>query len=716
MVKSHAFSQGSPRPLGASLTQTGVNFAIFSRHATAMKLCLFRDPEDGKAFAEFPLAPRTHRSGDIWHIHIEGLGVGSLYGWRADGPFLPEKGYRFNSHKLLLDPYAKAVTGNFRWDVEKAQAYDPEDVYRDLSYSILDNAAYMPKCIVIDDYFDWEGDRPLNLPLRHCVLYEAHLRSLTSHPSSGVKNPGTYQGIIESIPYLKKLGITSLELLPIQEFDEFENRNINPQTGERLTQYWGYSTLGFFAPKGSYSASGAMGQQVAEFKTMVKALHRAGIEVILDVVFNHSAEGNEKGPTISFRGLDNTIYYMLDENPRYYKNFSGCGNTFNCNHPVVRSFIMDCLHYWVVDMHVDGFRFDLGSILGRDQRGNLLENPPVIEQIAEDPILRQTKIIAEAWDAGGAYQVGSFPGGRWAEWNDRYRDDLRKFWRGDSHMTAALATRLTGSSDLYLRDGRKPFHSINYITSHDGFTLNDLVSYSRKHNEANGEYNRDGQDDNLSRNYGHEGPADDPEILATRERQTKNFMASLILSIGTPMLLAGDEFLRSQGGNNNAYCQNNETSWMDYGLAKKNSEFLDFTRRLIAFRKEHPALRRPEFFTGKDANYNALPDIAWFGPDGNPPDWEDAPGLLAARLDGSLADIMADRDDNDFFFAYNATSEDIEFKIGSPRENKYWYLVLDTSQDLPDAFQPFEDRRPIEPQTRIIVEHSSMIMLVSRAG
>ena len=387
--------------------------------------------------------------------------------------------------------------------------------------------------------------------------------TFTAGKGAGVSAPGTYQGLIEKIPYLKELGVTSLELLPIQEFDEFENSRVSPSTGKPLAQYWCYSTLAFFAPKGLYSSSGAMGQQVTEFKTMVRELHAAGIEVILDVVFNHTGEGNELGPTVSFRGLDNTIWYMLDEDPRRYKNYSGCGNTLNCNHPVVRSFILDCLHYWVVDMHVDGFRFDLGSILGRDQKGHLLENPPVIEQIAEDPVLRQTKIIAEAWDAGGAYQVGGFPGGRWAEWNDRYRDDIRRFWRGDEKTVGALATRLTGSSDLYLRDGRKPFHSINYITSHDGFTLCDLVSYNGKHNQANGENNNDGHNSNYSFNHGKEGPSHNPAIEVLRARQARNLLASLLLSIGTPMILGGDEFGRTQKGNNNAYCQNNEISWFD---------------------------------------------------------------------------------------------------------------------------------------------------------
>jgi isoamylase len=458
--------------LGAYIEARGVNFAVFSRDAESMTLCLFERSSDGDASFEYRLDPRLNRTGDIWHVLVVGLEAGAFYLWRADGPYLPAKGHRFNRHKALIDPYAKAITGDFTWELGKALGYDPASVDQDLSFSAEDDAGTMPKCVVVADDFDWRGDRPLNYPLRHCVIYETHVKGLTMHPSAEVAHPGSFLGVAEAIPYLKDLGVTSLELLPVQEFDYLENERVDPVGGERLRNYWGYSTIAFFAPKGSYSSSGSVGEQVSEFKEMVRRLHEAGIEVILDIVFNHSAEGGELGPTLSFRGLDNRIYYILDEDKRRYKNYSGCGNTLNCNHPVVRTLIRDCLRYWVVEMHVDGFRFDLGSILGRDQSGRLLENPPVIEGIAEDPILRHTKIIAEAWDAGGAYQVGWFPGGRWAEWNDRYRDDVRRFWRGDHGSARSLATRITGSSDLYLRDGRKPFHSINFITAHDGFTLN----------------------------------------------------------------------------------------------------------------------------------------------------------------------------------------------------------------------------------------------------
>ncbi len=706
---------GAPLPLGARIVAEGVNFAVFSRHAEAMILSIYATPQDGEPVLEYRLDPRLNRTGDIWHVLVQGLKAGALYLWRADGPYLPRQGHRFNVHKALLDPYARALTGNFVWSLEAARAYDPESPELDLSFSGKDDAALMPKCVVVSDEFDWRGDRPLNYPLRHCVIYETHVRGLSLHPSSRVAHPGSFRGVVESIPYLKDLGVTSLELLPVQEFDEFENPRRNPRTGERLANYWGYSTLAFFAPKGGYASAGSEGQQVGEFKYMVRELHAAGIEVILDIVFNHSAEGNELGPTLSFRGLDNKVYYMLEEDARRYQNFSGCGNTLNCNHPVLRSFIMDCLHYWVSEMHVDGFRFDLGSILGRDQKGRLLENPPVIEQIAEDPLLRHTKIIAEAWDAGGAYQVGWFPGGRWAEWNDRYRDDVRRFWRGDERAVQGFATRLSGSSDLYLRDGRKPFHSINYVTSHDGFTLNDLVSYNGKHNEENGEGNRDGHDSNFSFNYGYEGPCPNAEIEAVRNRQAKNFLATLLLSIGTPMLLGGDEFRRTQRGNNNAFCQNNETSWLDFGLAETHAGLRRFARGLVAFRLRHPAFRRPEFFTGKDADYNAMPDISWFDEHGRHPDWARQERRIAYRLDGSKADTLNDRDDNDFYVVCNASAEACLWRLCPAPMGRRWHLAVDTARNPPaDLAEPGEEEILV-PQEEYLVQGRSFVLLMAKA-
>ncbi|MDR1617946.1 MAG: glycogen debranching protein GlgX, partial [Treponema sp.] len=625
---------GKALPLGASLTGGGVNFSLFSRNATAVTLLLFENTGPDSPCQELRLEKRLHKTGDMWHCHIPGLGAGALYLYRVDGPYMPERGLRFNYHKAILDPYAKALTDLSGWDIKGCMSFDPEDPGGDLSFSYRDNLFTQPRCIVIDDAFDWQHDAPLNYPLRFSVLYETHVKGLTKNPNSAAAHPGTYLGVIEKIPYLKELGITSLEFLPIQEFNENELPRINPATGKPLCNYWGYSTVAFFAPKGSYAADRSPGAQVREFKEMVRELHKAGIEVILDIVFNHTAEGNERGPTFSFRGIDNAIYYILNSNRRYYQNYSGCGNTVNCNHPVVRSFIMDCLHYWVVEMHVDGFRFDLGSILGRDQNGNLMENPPTLERIAEDPILSNTKIIAEAWDAGGAYQVGWFPGGRWAEWNDRYRDDVRRYWRGDPHETRHLATRLAGSSDLYLRDGRKPFHSINFVTSHDGFTMRDLVAYNGKHNGQNGEDNRDGGNANNSYNYGVEGPTDDPVLEDIRERQIKNFFTTLMVSLGTPMILGGDEIARTQRGNNNAYCQDNETSWYDWGGTERNRGLLRFVREIIAFRLRHHAFQRPEFYTGRDGNYNAIPDIAWYDEMGRTPNWEKLGPCLALRMDG----------------------------------------------------------------------------------
>jgi isoamylase len=710
-------SPGKPLPMGAILVPGGVQFSVFSRHATEVQLLLYAQPQDADPMAEIRLSPRENRTGDIWHVQVSGIGAGTYYLYRAFGPYEPEEGHRFNPHKLLLDPYAKAVTGSFTWNLADARGFDPGSPNGDLSFSTAPDAAGMPKCIVVDDSFDWQGDRPLNRPLRFSVIYETHVRSLTRHPSSarlGVAHPGTFRGVMEMIPYLKELGVSALELLPVQEFDELEIQRRNPLTGEPLQNYWGYSTLSFFAPKGRYSSSGALGEQVTEFKEMVRELHRAEIEVILDIVFNHTSEGDETGPTLCFRGWDNSLFYILEEDKRHYKNYSGCGNTLNCNHPIVRSLIIDCLRYWVMEMHVDGFRFDLGSVLGRDAQGRLLENPPVVERIAEDPVLRQTKIIAEAWDAAGAYQVGSFPGGRWAEWNDRFRDDVRAFWRGDPDTGSRLATRVAGSSDLYLRDGRKPFHSINFVTSHDGFTLNDLVSYSRKDNEANGEGNRDGNDHNLSASYGVEGPTDDPTIEGIRSRQVKNFLATLFLSLGTPMLLGGDELRRTQGGNNNAYCQNNEISWYDWSFLERNGGIHRFCREIIAFRKRHPAFLRPDFYSGTDRGHDSIPDISWFDRRGRPRDWNNRERTLAYRLDGSKTEIDADRDDNDFYLMYNAESRPRWFILCPAPGGKSWYRVIDTARAAPEDILEAAAEQPLAEAGRCLVQGRSLVVLLSR--
>ena len=508
--------------------------------------------------------------------------------------------------------------------------------------------------------------------MRDTIIYETHVRGFTKHPSAQTSHPGTYQGLIEKIPYLQELGITAVELLPVQEFGETLLGKCSVVSGQELTNYWGYSNIGFFAPSGRYACSAVSVEHLEEFRAMVAALHMAGIEVILDVVFNHTSEGNERGATLCFRGIDNSIYYLLDDGA--YLNYSGCGNTVNCNHPVVRSFIIECLHYWVAVMHVDGFRFDLASILGRDPSGNVRGDAPLIERIAEDPVLRDVKLIAEAWDAGGAYQVGSFGGARWAEWNGKYRDGVRQYWRGDPHTRGMLACRLTGSADLYQWADRNPEHSINFITAHDGFTLRDLVSYEQKHNEANGENSRDGSNDNISRNWGVEGETDDPEINALRMRMQKNFLGTLFLSLGVPMLLCGDEFGRTQKGNNNAYCQDNEISWVDWTLLEKNRELFRFTQGVIAFRKEQSVLRRNQFFRGKlKGARHETADILWRSPDGEEVDW-DAP-------DNALACYIQPRENDDvgLYMMFNSTESDVEFRIPSGQ----WFLRIDTGASAP---------------------------------
>ncbi len=551
--------RGVPLPLGVTVRRHGVNFSVFSRYATSCTLVLFK-PEARDPYVEIPLDPLANRTGQVWHVFVEGLDAGLQYGYRFDMQPNPDpRFHRFDPSKVLLDPYGLALSNGGSWGEFKPG----KRPYRN--------------SLVIESYFDWEHDRPLNIPLADSIIYELHVRSFTQGPTSGVTHPGTFPGLIEKIPYLKKLGVTAVELLPVNEFEESDTDRANPFTGQPLLNLWGYQSTAFFAPNAAYSSNPDGGEQVREFKEMVRAFHKAGIEVILDIVFNHTAEGDEHGPMWSFRGIDNSTYYILECGTGKYENFSGCGNTVNCNNPVVRDFIVDCLRYWVMEMHVDGFRFDLASILGRGQDGSVLKNPPLLESLAYDPVLANTKLIAEAWDAGGLYQVGSFPSwGRWAEWNGIFRDDIRKFVKGDAGMTSPLATRLLGSPDLYLSSAREPYHSINFITCHDGFTLNDLVSYNEKHNLANGENNSDGNNANYSWNCGAEGSTDDKAINQIRLQQQKNFAAILLVSHGVPMILAGDEIGRTQQGNNNAYCQDNEISWVDWKLAEANAGLLRF--------------------------------------------------------------------------------------------------------------------------------------------
>ena len=670
-------------PLGATVLAGATQFALFSRHATAVTLLLFEDAEAAQPAAEMLLHPEEHRTGDIWHVLVEGVGAGWCYLYRVDGPFAPQEGHRFDPARPLFDPYAKAFTGAL--PARRRAAELP---------------AVGPRCVVVRDDFDWDGDRHPRHPLQRSLIYEVHVRGFTAHPSAGVAYPGTFRGVCERIPHLRALGVNAVELLPVHESDEYAAGAAQPDAAP-LVNYWGYNPIGLFAPKRRYSSAAIPGDQVAEFKGMVRELHAAGIEVILDMVFNHSPEGDASGPTLSYRGLDNSIYYLLDGADRTrYLDFTGCRNTLNCNHPVVRRMIIDCLHYWVVELHVDGFRFDLASVLGRDRAGNLSANTPILEQIGEDPVLRDTKIIAEAWDAAGAYQVGKFPGDRWAELNDRFRDDVRRFWRGDG-AAADLATRLAGSADLYQDNGRRPFHSVNFITSHDGFTLNDLVSYAAKHNHANGEGNRDGSDFNLSANYGVEGPSDDPEIQATRLRQSKNLLATLFLSLGTPLLLGGDELVRTQRGNNNAYGHDNELSWFDWTPSERGAELGRFCRALAALRAAHPALQRDAFYAETAPRDQS---VRWFAPGGAAPDWSRRESCLAACL-GSAA--------GDLYLVLNAVTAEREFAIPAAPHGGEWRRVIDTALPSPDDIGGLDHGWLITPQETYAAAARSLVLLAA---
>jgi len=667
---------GYPLPIGGTHQQgDGVNFVLFSRHATSVRLEFYKDPDDSSPTRIIDLDPVCHRTGDVWHVWVRGVSVGQLYGYRINGPYQPEEGHRFNSHKLLLDPYARAIAGVKCWDFVAARGYDSSSRLTDLSISTFDDAGTTPKCIYTRDHFDWEMDSPPKHSASDTVIYETHVRGFTIHNSSKAKRPGTFAGLIEKIPYLQDLGVTAIELMPVLEFNENESQLLNPATGEKLKNYWGYNPVAYFAPKQSYAFDGPQWRQTTEFREMVKAFHRAGIEVILDIVLNHTAESNELGPTICLRGIENSIFYMLQEKQRrYYKDFTGVGNTLNANHPVVREFVTSVLRYWVMNMHVDGFRFDLASVLGRDVHGNILREAPLLEGIAEDPILRDVKIIAEAWDAGGAYQVGDFSSTRWTEWNGRFRDDVRRFWAGDEGMIGAFARRICGSSDLYQSSGKGPARSLNFVTCHDGFTLNDLVSYKQKHNDENGEFGRDGADVNNSDNCGVEGPSQDPRIEGLRNRLIKNFLLTLFISRGVPMLLGGDEFRRTQRGNNNAYCQDNAVSWFDWSLLETHEEIHRFTRGMIAFRRAHPVLRRESFYT--DA------EIKWFSPNSSTPDWED-------QLQKSFACLILGQTEPDLFLLFNADTSPVDFFIPALPTGKNWHLAVDTSRAAPDdLFDP----------------------------
>jgi len=661
---------------------------------------LFNRSEDAEPSRIIDFHPTRNRTGDVWHVWIKAIPPVQLYAYRIDGPYQPNEGNRFNFRKLLIDPCAVAITPMPQWNFPAAYGYDPSSPQLDLTISNRDNSASMPKCVHINDHFDWSDDQPLRHQWSQSVIYELHLRGYSMSPDSGVKTPGTYRGLIDKIPYLQSLGVTVVELMPIQEFNENSVTRMNPITHRHLKNYWGYDSLAFYAPKASYCSSGGLGQQNLEFKEMIRAFHRANIEVILDVVFNHTAEGDELGPTICYRGLDNAIYYMLAHNQRYYKDYTGTGNTVNANHPVVRDHILSALRYWAIDMHIDGFRFDLATALERNESGRLMQRAPLLQQIADDPILRNVKIIAEAWDADGAYEVGRFSDRRWAEWNGRYRDDVRRFWRGDEGMVGLFASRIGGSSDIYGRSGKGPGSSINFVTCHDGFTLNDLVSYQYKHNEENAEGNRDGTNNNLSRNYGIEGPTEDVGIESIRKRQIKNFLLTLLVSRGVPMILGGDEMRRTQGGNNNAYCQDNETGWINWRNLAINQEIYRFARGIIAFRRSHPILSSEQFYTEDE--------IHWYCAQGGSPYWE-------SRSEKHVAALVHEDPQNSLFLMFNAGDEAVDFHLPTPPSNAQWLLAVDTYADSPyDLFDPGMETLLTYPRTYLLRSRSSAILLARK--
>jgi glycogen operon protein len=686
-----AESRGRSYPLGATNLPGGVNFSVFSRHATGMELALFDREDDPRPARVIPIDPAGNRSYHYWHVFVPGVQPGQLYGYRVHGPFDPASGMRFDPAKVLLDPYGRGVVV-------------PKDYSRDAARLEGDNAATAMKSVVADPHtYDWEGDRPLRQPSSRTIIYEMHVRGFTRHPSSAVskRTRGTYAGLIEKIPYLQQLGITAVELLPVFQFDAQD-------APPGRVNYWGYAPVSFFAPHRGYSSRQDPLGPGREFRDMVKALHRAGIEVILDVVFNHTAEGDHQGPTLSFRGLDNSIYYMLEEDRARYANYSGTGNTLNANHPIVRRMIVDSLRYWVEEMHVDGFRFDLASILGRDESGKPMPRPPVLWDIESDPALAGTKLIAEAWDAAGLYQVGSFIGDAWKEWNGRFRDDVRGFFRGDEGSVALVADRLLGSPQIYGHKEREAEASVNFVTCHDGFTLNDLVSYNQKHNEANGEDNRDGANDNRSFNWGVEGPTDDPVIERLRNRQVKNLLTVTIFSLGVPMLLMGDEVRRTQQGNNNAYCQDNETSWFDWTLLATRADVHRFVRLLNAqrvLRDEEPERQR--------LSLNQIlqkASKAWHGVKLGQPDWGESSHSLAFSVEAPTERLL-------FHVILNAYWEPLDFELPSAgdRTQDSWRRWIDTSLDSPQDIVEWQCASPVPGRTYRAGPHS-VVVLFARAG
>ncbi|MGM9934554.1 glycogen debranching protein GlgX [uncultured Clostridium sp.] len=679
---------GKVLPYGASIVPNGINFSVFSKYATSCELVLFRKREK-EPYAVIPF-PDEFRIGDVFSMIVFDIDYENVeYGYRMDGKFSPREGFWFNKEKYLLDPYAKSVSGRSVWGEE-----------------IDEDNKFQHRGKIMYDDFDWDGDKPLETPMEELIIYETHVRSFTKDPSSGIKHGGTFAGLGEKIPYLKNLGVNCIELLPIFEFDELENaRTID---GKRLLNYWGYSTVNFFAPKAGYAATGKYGMEADELKNLIKKLHQAGIEVILDVVFNHTAEGNEKGPYISYRGIDNKTYYLLTPDGHYY-NFSGCGNTLNCNNSIVRNYILDCLRYWVSEYHIDGFRFDLASILSRDEYGAPMKNPPLLETLAHDAILSKSKLIAEAWDAGGLYQVGNFPSwGRWAEWNGKYRDTVRKFLKGDS-VALEFMRRMEGSKDLY--NQRTSNASINFITCHDGFTLYDLVSYNEKHNMANGENNRDGTDDNNSWNCGFEGETNDVSINELRKKQIKNAITILLMSRGIPMIMCGDELCNTQFGNNNAYCQDNEISWINWDNLNIYDDIYNYFKAMIQFRKSHPVLKNFTYDMG--INKTGYPELSWHG---------EKPWSFNVSNDNlSLAIMYVEekekykKDEDTFIYmAINMHWEMHVYELPVIPDDKKWYIFCNTSCEYGKDIFDEKIRIPIEDQKHIVVNPRSIIILLGK--
>ncbi len=714
---------GLPYPQGATWDGTGVNFALYSENATRVELCLFDELDSDKQ----ETIELRECAGYVWHCYVPGLTIGQLYGYRVHGAYEPEKGFRFNPAKLLIDPYATALAGQVNWDYP-VFGYRLGDPGGDLSCDSQDDSAGIPKAIVTSSHFDWQNDRSPATPLHESIIYEAHVKGLTiQHPEVPENLRGTYAGLASQpvIEYFKKLGITAVELMPVHDF--LQDKSL---LEKGLHNYWGYNTTSFFAPEARYCSSGDRGQQIGEFKSMVRELHRANIEVILDVVYNHTSEGGQMGPTLSFRGVDNTTYYRLVENqPRYYMDYTGTGNTLNVRHPQVLKLVMDSLRYWVLEMHVDGFRFDLATALARELH-EVDRLSAFFDVINQDPVISKVKLIAEPWDVGeGGYQVGHFPA-LWAEWNGKYRDVVRRYWKGDDGQLLELGYRLTGSSDLYQHDGRRPSASINFVTAHDGFTLQDLVSYDEKHNQANGEDNRDGTNANYSSNCGVEGPTDDPNVIELRERQKRNMLVTLLLSQGVPMICGGDEIGRTQEGNNNAYAQDNEISWFDWNLDDRKKDLEEFTINLIALRKAHPNFHRRKFFQGRNISPGTtdtrhldggleVRDIGWYRPDGERMTEEEWTAgwvrCLGVRLSGRTLDDV-DRHgepvvDDSFLLCLNPHHEHIQFYLPPCTATCNWEVILDTRDAVHTERRPLKNGEPYD-----MLEHSAVLFCEANAS